>query len=154
MSFFHNLEELSILHDRTDIVNSSTPQESELIQLNTLVLNAETYRVEQLLVLNGGAITAISITVIDTRTTRVHLSIIEDFFQQIPVGERIDLSGFATVKDLLIGTTLTSEFALKLELAEDVSLSTLSSMNFVLDHCLTFASCFCRPQPPLPPPQS
>lgn len=103
------------------VFDSSTPQDSELVQLNTLVLNAENYRVEQLVVLNGEAITATSITIVDTRTTRVHLTITEDFFVEVPVGETIELSGFAMVKDISLGASLSSQFALELVLAEDVS---------------------------------
>ena len=111
------------------LFSSSIPQESDLVELHTLVLSTETYGVEQLVVLNGQALTGSPITVVDSRTTRVHLTIEEDFFNEVPVGESIELSGFATVRDASLGTTISTQFALDLEITEDVSSSNLMITN-------------------------
>jgi hypothetical protein len=103
---------------------SSTPQDSELMQLNTIALNAFSYDVQQLVLLSGEVVAGLSITTVDIRTSRVHLALDEEFFLKVPLGESIELSGVATVRDVLgaDATSLQVPFLLELKLVEEVSL--------------------------------
>jgi hypothetical protein len=102
---------------------SSTPQDSELMIINTMALNAFSYEVQQLVLLSGEVVAGLSITVVDERTSRVHLAVDDEFFLKVPLGESIELSGVATVQDLSAAdkTPLQAPFLLELKLVEEVS---------------------------------
>ena len=89
-----------------------------------LVLTVDSYGAEQLVIFNSESVSGSSMTVIDSRTVRVHLVIGEDFLIKVPVPEVIKLSGFATVKYISFrssGASLSAQFMLDLELVEEVS---------------------------------
>ena len=108
---------------------SSTPHESELIEVNTLVLTEVGSGQEQLIILNGQAMMGSSVTIVDARTLRVHLAIGDDFFRSGTGQKSIELMGFAKVKDIALGAdapSLSTQFMLELEVF-DVPLAFVSS---------------------------
>jgi hypothetical protein len=94
---------------------------------------------EQLAVLNGEAMSDSSITILDQRTARVRLAIGQDFFNA-PAPVTIELSGFATVKDLSLGVdspSLMAQFMLELMIVEEVS---LGHLNIPLEYLDLFSA--------------
>ena len=95
---------------------SSTPRESELIEVNTLVLTEVGSGQEQLIILNGQAMMGSSVTIVDARTLRVHLAIEDDLLLGGAFPKTIELMGFAKVKDIALGAdgpSLNTQFMLE-----------------------------------------
>ncbi|KAL3782646.1 hypothetical protein HJC23_010155 [Cyclotella cryptica] len=102
----------------------STPQNSELIQINMLVLEVESYGVSQLVIVNNEVVDESSINSIDSRTQKVHLTLLQDFFLAVPAPEQIRVQGIATVKDTISdvdSSLLTAEFTLDLDLFQNMT---------------------------------
>ena len=100
---------------------SSTPHDSELIEVNTLFLNEAGSGLEQLIILNGQAMSGSSVTVLDSRTMRVHLAIEDDFFLTGAIPKAVELLGFAKVKDIALGPdapSLSTQFVLELSVTD------------------------------------
>lgn len=105
--------------------SSSTPRDSELIQINTLVLDVERCEVSQLVIMNNEVVDESIINPVDSRTLRLHVTLSEDFFLTCPASEQIHLRGIATVRDTSSGiysSPLTAIFTLVLALGENVSI--------------------------------
>jgi hypothetical protein len=105
--------------------SSSTPRNSELIQINMLVLEVESSGVSQLVIMNNEAVDESIINPVDSRTFRLHVTLLEDFFLTVPPLEQIHLQGIATVRDTssdIYASPLTAIFALELDLFQNVSI--------------------------------
>ena len=87
---------------------------------------------EQLIILNGQAMSGSSVTVLDSRTMRVHLAIEDDFFLTGAIPKAVELLGFAKVKDIAFGPdapSLSTQFVLEFTIIDELagSLSGVSS---------------------------
>ena len=88
-----------------------------------LVLTVDSYGAEQLVIFNSESVSGSSVTVVDSRTVRVHVAIEEDFLQKFPPPQSINLSGFATVTSGSSGgniPSLSAQFMLDLKYVEDI----------------------------------
>jgi hypothetical protein len=107
-------------------LNSSTPEESELIELNTLVLNAENFGVSQVIIDENVAATSgtesmPSVTVVDSQTMSVEVTLADDFILQLSAPQTIELLGTAKVQGAVYGTNesqLMTQFTLQLNYFE------------------------------------
>ena len=87
---------------------------------------------EQLIILNGQAMSGSSVTVLDARTMRVRLAIEDDFFLTGAIPKAVELLGFAKVKDIALGPdapSLSTQFVLEFTIIGELagSLSGVSS---------------------------
>ena len=109
---------------------SSTPHESELIEVNTLVLTEVGSGQEQLIILNGQAMMGSSVTIVDARTLRVHLAIGDDLLLSGALPKTIELMGFAKVKDIALGAdapSLSIQFMHELDVVHGLFVLSASS---------------------------
>lgn len=120
-----------------DVVFSSTPKDSsELIQINTLVLNVASYGVSEVIIAENQEVSEL-VTIVDAQTRRVVVKPEDNFFLQVPAPQTIELLGLATVKDSFLGVdapALTTQFVLALEFVENVSMG----RSFFFQDCCTF----------------
>jgi hypothetical protein len=112
---------------------SSTPNESELLEINLMMFYVEDDEVSQVIIPNEGGFDENLIDYVDSRTGRVHATIAEPLFLAIQVPGIIHLEGLATVEDTTIGTQLGATFSLDLEVFESVScfVKTVSFLIFI-----------------------
>ena len=90
-----------------------------------LVLEVESAGISQLVIMNNEAVDESIINPVDSRTFRLHVTLLEDFFLTDPPLEQIHLQGIATVRDTssdIYASPLTAIFAVELDLIQIVSI--------------------------------
>lgn len=108
--------------------------------MNTLVLNLDSFAVSQAIIADNEAVSESVITVVNSQTWKVTVSINEDFFVTIPAPQSIELIGFATVKDIssteTTSASLLTQFVLELNYVANVSSPAVYVPNKLAFHSL------------------
>jgi hypothetical protein len=121
-------------HLTGNLFDSSTPHESELLEISLLAIVVEPYEVIQM-VIGAGAASVGLVTPADSRTKIVKVTLSEEFLANTHTA--FQLTGHAKVSDTASekNATLTAEFSVNLEYVESVS--TISNffiyVQYVLD---------------------
>jgi hypothetical protein len=100
---------------------SSTPNQSNLIDILILLLSVGNEVPRAIIEGNSAVVKGTSIIDVDARTKRISVILSDQIFTGFPVSGTIHLEGLATVEDTTIGTQLGATFSLDLELVDSVS---------------------------------